>query len=135
MSRGGKNTKIHAVVDALWNPICILLSAGNVHDSVVAADCIEKVNVDGSIFMADKAYGARAIREQIEALGGTVCIPPKANEREPWVCDYIQYKERHLVENFFLKLKQYRGIATRYAKLASRSLAFIQLVCGRIWLL
>jgi len=114
--------------------VCIELSAGNVDDGKMAADCIDKVNMEGTIFMADKAYGAKAIRELIQARGGTVCIPPKSNIKEPWECDYIQYKERHLVENFFLKLKQYRGIATRYAKLAKRFLAFVQLVCCRIWL-
>jgi transposase len=134
LSRGGKNTKIHAIVDALGNPVCVLLSAGNVHDSTVAAGCIGKVDLNGTIFMADKAYVAKAIRKLIEEKGGKVCIPPKTNEKEPWECDYVQYKERHLVENFFLKLKQYRGIATRYAKLASRFLAFVQLACCRIWL-
>jgi transposase len=110
------------------------LSAGNIHDSKEAEACITTVSLDGVVFMADKAYGSKAIREQIEAGGGTVCIPPKSNEKQPWDCDFVQYKERHLVENFFEKRKQYRGIATRYAKLARRFLAFVPLACIRIWL-
>jgi len=134
LSRGGRNTKIHAVVDGLGNPIHIHLSAGNVHDSKEAAKSLESVELEGTVFMADKAYGSKAIREQITNGGGTVCIPPKSNEKEPWDYDKDQYKERHLVECFFQKLKQYRGVATRYAKLAKRFLAFVQLACIRIWL-
>lgn len=122
------------IVDALGNPIHVHLSAGNIHDSKEAAECIASVGLEGTIFMADKAYGSQAIRDQIAAGGGTVCIPPKSNEKEPWPCDYYQYKERHLVECFFQKLKQYRSIATRYAKLARRFLAFVQLACVMIWL-
>jgi transposase len=133
-SRGGKNTKIHAVVDALGYPIHLHLSEGNIHDSQEAQECLESIDLEGTIVMADKAYGSKEIRESIQAGGGTVCIPPKSNEKKPWPCDYVQYKERHLVENFFEKLKQYRGIATRYAKLARRFLAFVQLASIRIWL-
>jgi transposase len=111
------------------------LSEGNIHDSKEASECIADVNLEGTIFMADKAYGSKAIRDQITSGGGTVCIPPKSNEQDPWDCDFNQYKERHLVECFFLKLKHYRGIATRYAKLAKRFLFFVQLACVRIWLL
>jgi transposase len=105
-----------------------------VNDSTQADECIADVELEGSVFMADKAYGSAAIREQITSGGGTVCIPPKSNTKEPWDCDYHQYKERHLVECFFQKLKQYRGIATRYAKLAKRYLALVQLACIMIWL-
>lgn len=110
------------------------LSAGDVHDSQEAAVCIAAVKLEGSVLMADKAYGSKSIREQISSAGGIVCIPPKSNEKEPWPCDFYQYKERHLVECFFQKLKQYRGVATRYAKLAKRFLAFVQLACVMIWL-
>lgn len=115
-------------------PIHTHLSAGNVHDSIEAAECIAAVDLTGTVFMADKAYASKEIRMMITEGGGTVCIPPKSNEKDPWECDYVQYKERHLVECFFQKLKQYRAIATRYAKLASRFLAFVHLACVRIWL-
>jgi len=74
--------------------------------------------------MGDKAYGTIKIREFIEANGGNYCIPPKANTAEPWDCDFYQYKERHLVECFFNKLKQFRRIATRYDKLSRNFLSF-----------
>ena len=62
-TRGGLNTKIHAVVDGLGNPVEFLLSAGNDHDSVHAMELLEKVQICGSNVLADRAYGARTIRE------------------------------------------------------------------------
>lgn len=79
--------------------------------------------------MGDKAYGSKAVREYIEANGGSYCIPPKSNESNPWECNWWQYKERHLVECFFQKLKQFRRVAMRYDKLANRFLAFVHVAC------
>lgn len=134
ISRGGRNTKIHAVVDALGNPIYVQLSAGNVHDSAIAENVLEHVRLDGTIIMADKAYGKYDLREYIANHNADFCIPPRANEADPWFCGWIQYKERHLVDCFFNKLKEYRRIATRFDKLASRFLAFVHLGCIRILL-
>ncbi len=69
-----------------------------------------------------------------ENAGASYCIPPKSNEKNPWDCDWWLYKERHLVECFFQKLKQFRRVATRYDKLAKRFLAFVQLACIMVWL-
>ena len=84
--------------------------------------------------MADKAYGKYDLREYIANQNADFCIPPKTNETDPWFCDWLQYKERHLVECFFNKLKEFRRIATRFDKLASRFLAFVHLGCIRILL-
>ncbi len=58
--------------------------------------------------MPDKAYGTKAVRDYVDEQLATYCIPPKANTKEPWSCDWWQYKERHLVECFFQKLKVFR---------------------------
>ena len=71
LSRGGKNTKIHALVDALGNPVVLYLSAGNINDCVVAVDVLKQAELKGSIVMGDKAYGTSDIREYIESEGGT----------------------------------------------------------------
>ena len=135
VSRGGRSTKIHAVVDALGNPIHVQLSAGNVHDVKVAQEMLEAVKLRlGMTVLADKAYGKWELREFIVNLGADFCIPPKSNESDPWYVDWWLYKERHLVEIFFLKLKEFRRVATRYDKLASRFLAFVHLACIRILL-
>lgn len=61
-----------------------------------------------------------------------LCSSP--NEADPWSCDWWLYKEHHLVENFFQKLKEFRRVATRYDKLADRFLGFVHLACIRILL-
>lgn len=64
------------------------------------------------------------MRNHIVANGASYCIPPKSNAVEPWDCDYHHYKERHVVECFFNKLKQFRHISTRYDKLSHNFLSF-----------
>ena len=61
-------------------------------------------------------------------------IPPRSNRKEPRSYDKHLYKERHLVENFFARLKQYRAIATRYDKTARNFLGAIYLAAAVIWL-
>ena len=61
-------------------------------------------------------------------------IPPKANRRLPRAFDRELYKARHLIENFFAKLKQFRAIATRYDKTATNFLAAVHLAAAAIWL-
>jgi len=134
MSCGGKNTKIHALVDALGNPVKLLFTGGNIHDCTVATDVLSLVDISGSIVMGDKAYGSESIRSFIKEHGATYVIPPKENNPNPWACDWWQYKERHLVESFFNKLKHYRRVATRYDKLISRFKAFVYLACVMILL-
>ena len=134
VSRGGRSTKIHAVVDALGNPIEIMLTAGNVHDVTVAEKLLSRIRLKGSTVLADKAYGKWALREFIANHDADFCIPPKDNETDPWFVDWWLYKERHLVETFFLKLKEFRRVATRYDKLDARFLSFVHLACIRILL-
>ena len=134
VSRGGRSTKIHAVVDALGNPIEVMLTAGNVHDVTVAEELLSRIRLKGSTVLADKAYGKWALREFIANHDADFCIPPKDNETDPWFVDWWLYKERHLVETFFLKLKEFRRVATRYDKLAARFLSFVHLACIRILL-
>jgi transposase len=130
VSRGGKNTKIHAVVDALGNPVKLLFTAGNVSDTSTAISLIsEVVDISASIVLADKAYGSKAIRRYIESRGASYCIPPKSNAKSPWECDYVHYKERHVVECFFQKIKAFRHVATRYDKLLQNFKSFTYLAC------
>jgi transposase len=85
--------------------------------------------------IADKAFDADArVIEPLEKAGKTPVIPPLPNRTNPRDYDKDLYKERHLIENFFCKLKQFRAIATRYDKTARNFLAAIHLAASVIWL-
>lgn len=83
--------------------------------------------------MADKGYDTDAIAEQAEAAGMQVVIPPRSSRTQPRQYDKHLYSLRHLVENAFMRLKGWRGIATRYAKRSSSFLAAVQLRCALLW--
>jgi len=134
-TKGGLNTKIHAIVDGLGNPVAFLLSPGNDGDSTHAIELMNKTDITGSNLLADKAYGTKEILAYIRDHEATVVIPPKSNAKEPWPIDYCLYKERHLVECFFQKIKWFRRVATRYDKLDKSFLAFVYMAVTMIWLL
>ena len=126
-------TKIHALVDALGNPLRFLLTPGQVHDLVGADALLPQMAAD--ILIADKAFDAddRVIRT-LASAGKSAVIPPRQNRTAPRPFDQELYKTRHLVENFFCKLKQFRAIATRYDKTARNFLAAVHLAAATIWL-
>jgi transposase len=127
------STKIHALVDALGNPLGFHLTGGEAHDLVGADHLLPDMQADTLI--ADKAFDAdKRVIEPLSAAGKTVVIPPRSNRRSPRSFDRDLYKARHLIENFFSKLKQYRAIATRYDKTARNFLAAVHLAASAIWL-
>ena len=134
-TKGGLNTKIHTIVDGLGNPVVFLLSPGNDNDSTHAVELMSMIDIAGSNLLGDKAYGTKEILAYIKEHRATIVIPPKSNVKEPWVVDYYMYKERHLVECFFQKIKWFRRVATRYDKLDDSFLAFVYMAATMIWLL
>jgi len=131
-SRGGLTTKIHAVVDALGNPVALSLTPGQVHDLTQAASLLEEVEPEA--FLADKAYDANALIETLDKRRITPVIPNNANRSIKRKTDFALYRERNLVERFFCKLKGFRAIATRYDKLANTFLGAVHLVSVLFWL-
>ncbi len=127
------STKIHATVDALGNPTGFFLTGGEAHDLVGADHLLPKVQAN--TILADKAFDAdeRVIRPLLEA-GKTAVIPSKKGRKSPRDYDRDLFKARHLIENFFAKLKQFRAIATRYDKTARNFLAAIHLAAVVTWL-
>ena len=86
---------------------------------------LKKLEIAGSNILGDKAYGAKKIRDYISSQNATYTIPPRENCPKPWLVDWHTYKERHLVECFFQKLKWFRRICTRYDKTDLSFLAFV----------
>jgi transposase len=89
--------------------------------------------ITAECLLADKGYDADAILQQSEEQGMKPVIPPKRNRKIQREYDKELYKLRHLVENAFLHLKRWRGIATRYAKTSASFLAAIQIRCIALW--
>lgn len=123
-----ENAKIHAVVDALGNPIQFLLSAGQAHDSKMAIALLEEVDIQGSNVIGDKGYCNKAILTYINERGANCVIVPKKPVEAENPIDWHLYKERHLIECFFNKMKQFRRVCTRYDKLSTSFLSFVYLV-------
>ena len=105
-----------ALVDALGNLFDFVLLPGQAHDLKGVAPLIENVAFDA--LLADKAFDADWLLSELDARGASAVIPPKANRKIQREFDRHAYKWRHLVENFFAKIKEFRAIATRYEKTA-----------------
>ena len=130
-SRGGLTTKIHVVTDARGLPIRLCLTSGQDHDISVAEDLLSHMK-KGEMLLADKAYGAKWLREMLFNKGAWANIPPKSNSKSSFVFSPYLYKQRNLVERFFNKIKFFRRIATRYDKLGQMYLAMVKLASIRI---
>lgn len=121
------------MVDALGNPLRFLLSPGQAHDLLGADAFLPTLAADALI--ADKAFDADArVLDRLAAANKSAVIPSKSHRTQPRPLDRDLYKTRHLIENFFCKLKQFRAIATRYDKTARNFLAAIHLAACCVWL-
>ena len=131
-SRGGKNTKVHVLINDRMQLLKVMLTGGQVHDSEPALSLLCGIELGGKKILADKAYSCAQIRFFIAEHGAVACIPDKVNSKVKHDFDAELYKQRNLVERFFQRIKNYRHIATRYDKLAECFLNFVLLVASVI---
>jgi transposase len=131
-SKGGLPTKIHALLDALGNPLQFILTPGQRNDITQAVALTEKISK--ATVIADKGYDSQAFIDCIQAKACTPVIPPKRNRKIQRLYDQHLYKERHLIECFFGKIKHFRRIFSRFDKAANTFLAFLSFVAALIWL-
>jgi len=131
-SRGGRNTKIHAIADAKGRLLCLLLSGGEAHDCPPAKRLIRRTKTAKKL-LGDRAYDSAELRQWLEERGTNPVIPNKSNRKQPFRFDRKSYKQRHRIENAFCRLKDFRRIATRYDRLARNFLASICLVAAIVW--
>ncbi|MFD3441885.1 IS5 family transposase [Streptomyces sp. NPDC058685] len=138
-SRGGLTTKIHLAADGNCRPLAFVLTAGQAGDApafVEVMGCLRVPRRHGrprtrpDVVLADKAYSSRAIRDHLSKRGIRAVIPVPADQRghrlrqgslggRPPAFDREAYKQRNTVERCINRLKQWRGIATRYEKTAT----------------
>ena len=131
-SKGGFSSKIHAKVDALGNPLKFIVTAGQRNDITQAAALLEGV-IDAHV-IADKGYDSKDLRLNLTQKGCKPIIPSKSNSKNPHQYDKFIYKERHAIECFFSKIKQFRRVFSRFDKSSRNFAAFLAFVGTCIWL-
>ena len=149
-SRGGLTTKIHLAADARCRPLAFVLTAGQAGDAPAFADVMARLRVQRGrprtrpdVVLADKAYSSRAIRD-LRRRGIRAVIPVPADQRghrlrrgrrggRPPAFDRETYKQRNTDERCINRLKQWRGIATRYEKTATTYLAGLHIAGIFLW--
>ena len=154
-SRGGLTTKIHLAVDGRGRPLSVLLTAGQAGDNPQLFALLDAIRVhDGGpgrprkkpdMLIADKAYAHDPTRRELRHRGIRHTIPERTDQiarraakgshgGRPPTFDKQVYRQRNVVERCFNRLKQWRALATRYAKRAAIYLSSLQLVAALIWL-
>ena len=129
VSRGGRNTKVHALSDGFGRPLAFALTEGQAADCR-AADLLLPLIPAGALVMADRGYDTNAVRHAIESRGATPNIPPKMNRLWKPCFSRVLYRDRNAIERMFGRLKDFRRIATRYDKLAVNFLAAVYLAAA-----
>ena len=130
-SRGGFTSKIHALVDAEGRPVNLRLTSSQVANCTEADALTDELD-EGNILLADKGYDTNAIRAKPAERKTWANIPPKTNRKDSFVSSRWVYRQRNLVERFFNRIKQFRGIATQYNKRPENHLAAVKLIAARI---
>jgi len=128
-SRGGRTTKIHALVDEEGRPRALLLTGGNVADIKGAEPLLASMEASKHT-IADKGYDADHLRSFLDDRGTTPVIPNKSNRKRHFPFDEALYRLRNVIERTFCRLKDFRAIATRYDKTARNFLAGLCLVAA-----
>jgi transposase len=131
-SRGGRNTKIHAIADAKGRLLSILLTGGQAHDCPPSQRLIRRTKIAKKL-LGDKAYDSEELRLWLKARGTKAVVPNRSNRKQPFSFDKKAYRQRHKIENAFCRLKDFRRIATRYDRLARNFLASVCLVATIVW--
>ncbi|MGW6268767.1 IS5 family transposase [Streptomyces sp. NPDC055060] len=152
-SRGGLTTKIHLAADGRCRPLAFVLTAGQAGDAPAFTDVMSRLRVPRrrgrprtrpDMVLADKAYSSRAIRDHLRKRGIQTVIPIPADQLRhrqrrgsdggrPPAFDREAYKQRNTVERCINRLKQWRGIATRYEKTATIYLAGLHIAGIFLW--
>ncbi|MFB7760551.1 IS5 family transposase [Streptomyces xiamenensis] len=152
-SRGGLTTKIHLAADSRCRPLAFVLTSGQAGDAPAFAQVMNQLRVPRptgrprttpEMVLADKAYSSRAIRAHLRRRGIRAVIPVPADQAtnrkrrgsrggRPPAFDREAYKQRNTVERCINKLKQWRGLATRYDKTATIYQAALHIAAIHTW--
>jgi transposase len=133
-SRGGFTSKVHCLSDARGRPIAFHLTPGEAADCKVYDVLIDLAEQTPKALLADKAYDADDIRDDLKKRGIKPVIPPKSNRKATIRYNKNLYRERNWIERMIGHLKINRAIAARYDKLADNFLGMLYVVTSRYWI-
>lgn len=122
------------MVDALGNPLRFEVTAGNINDCVVGYEILRSLDIEGKNVLADRGYDTDSIINLLIEKQANAVIPSRKHRKVQRSTDWWLFKERHLVECLFNKLKHNRRLATRFDKLTCTFVAFLKLASSMIWL-
>lgn len=131
-TKGGLNTKLVAVVDALGRAVGLHLAPGQRHD-LPACQPLYSV-LAGKWVVADRGFDSDGFRRDLARAGAMACIPPRSTRTQEIYHSRLLYRHRHTVENFFARLKRHRRTFTRYDKLAVTFLGFVLFAAVLDWI-
>jgi len=131
-TKGGRNSKLNALTNGKGKLVRLKLVPGNESDMKSAPEVIGDAN--GFIILGDKGYDSDSIREHVNQSGGIANIPGKKNRKEPVFYIKEVGKRKHVVENYFCRIKRFRRVATRYDRLPETYLAFVFLSSLMDWM-
>ncbi|MFI0845993.1 IS5 family transposase [Mesorhizobium sp. IMUNJ 23232] len=127
-SKGGMTTKILALTDALGNLVRFVLLPGHRFDTVGVPTLFD--GIDFGALIADKAFDSNTIVADLDERGAKIVISQHPRRTKPLPLDAEMYKWRHLIENFFCKLKEFKRIAMRADKTDISFAAIIHLAAA-----
>jgi transposase len=131
-TRGGRNSKVHAICDLKGRPHVLMITPGNVHDMRVAKACIAAMPPSVEL-VGDKGYCSNDLRKWLEERGTTPVIPSKRNHKVQIEYDLAIYKQRNIVERMFCRIKDWRRVATRFDRNIKNFMATIAIAAIVIW--
>jgi transposase len=134
ITKGGRNSKIHGLVDKLCRPWVLILTPGNTADCTVGPACVSLLDGIAEL-LGDKAYDSNSFRKSLRKDGIKPVIPGRSNRKKRIRHDKQAYKDRNVIERCYCRLKDFRRIATRYDKLARNYFSALCLVAAvAFWL-
>jgi len=131
-TKGGLNTKIAAVVDGLGRAVAVCLAPGQRNDQKAVAPLLDGLR--GAWAVADRGFDSATFRHELTQRHARPCIPPRRTSRIVYFYLERLYQHRHVVENFFGRIKRFRRIGTRYEKLAETFLGFVTFAAVVDWI-
>ena len=131
-TKEGRNTKLNALVDATGNPLKVMLLPRQEPEVRMAREPLG--NISKKIVLADKGYDSDDLRDEIARSRGYALITGRKNRKREVLYVKSIGRKRHVVENFFVRIKRFRQVATRFNRLASSYLGFVHLASASLWL-